>query len=271
MEAEQGSRVTERMPDGPAVSGVEPPNPGRPVGRRVLTQAALLAVGTGAGLLFAVTGRVNRDRGSSRDEGGLKGLLRERQDRAQSLSDEISEKRALRDELEASEPSANVPGLTEAEELAGLTEVEGPGIRVTLTDAPPSSASREGVGPNDLVVHQQDLESYVNALWAGGAEAMMMQDQRVISSSAFRCVGNTLLLQGRVYSPPFVVTAIGDPTRLRAALDAAKGVEWYRQWVTYVGLGESIETLASVTLPAYEGSVNLARAEVARGEHQHRP
>ena len=52
----------------------------------------------------------------------------------------------------------------------------------------------------------------VNALWAGGAEAMMLMDQRVISTSAVRCVGNTLLLQGRVYSPPFRITAIGDPS-----------------------------------------------------------
>ena len=56
----------------------------------------------------------------------------------------------------------------------------------------------------------------VNALWQGGAEAMMLQDQRVISTSAVRCVGNTLILQGRVYSPPYVITAIGDRGAMRS-------------------------------------------------------
>ena len=43
----------------------------------------------------------------------------------------------------------------------------------------------------------------------------MLMDQRVISTSAVRCVGNTLILQGRVYSPPYVITAIGNQTDLR--------------------------------------------------------
>ena len=67
---------------------------------------------------------------------------------------------------------------------------------------------------DDVVVHQQDVQGVVNALWRGGAEAMMVMDQRIISTSAVRCVGNTLILQGRVYSPPFTVTATGDPALL---------------------------------------------------------
>ena len=69
----------------------------------------------------------------------------------------------------------------------------------------------------------------VNALWAGGAEAMVIMDIRVISTSAVRCVGNTLLLHGRVFSPPFEIKAIGDPGRLRAALDADAGVRAFRE------------------------------------------
>ena len=64
----------------------------------------------------------------------------------------------------------------------------------------------------------------VNALWAGGAEAMMLMDQRVISTSAVRCVGNTLILQGRVYSPPYVITAIGDQDGMKQALDQSPEV-----------------------------------------------
>ena len=53
----------------------------------------------------------------------------------------------------------------------------------------------------------------VNALWQGGAKGIKVMDQRLISTSAVRCVGNTLILQGRVYSPPYKVTAVGDPER----------------------------------------------------------
>src|SRR4029453_309723 len=90
---------------------------------------------------------------------------------------------------------------------------------------------------DDLVVHQGDVQAVVNALWAGGAEAMTIMEVRVISTSAVRCVGNTLLLHSRVYSPPFVTTAIGDPPRMRQALAASEGVRAFRDAVRDYGLG----------------------------------
>ena len=73
------------------------------------------------------------------------------------------------------------------------------------------------------------MQAVVNALWAGGAEAMMIQDQRIISTSAVRCVGNTLILQGRVYSPPYRIRAIGDPDALRRTLAAVADVACIRE------------------------------------------
>ena len=55
----------------------------------------------------------------------------------------------------------------------------------------------------------------VNALWSGGAEAMTIQGQRVISTTGIKCVGNTVLLHGVPYSPPYVITAVGDHARCR--------------------------------------------------------
>ena len=80
----------------------------------------------------------------------------------------------------------------------------------------------------------------VNALWAGGAEAMAIMEVRVISTSAVRCVGNTLLLDGQVYSPPFTVAAIGDPARLQKALDTAEGVRLFRDAADDFGLGYEV-------------------------------
>src|SRR6266545_2828475 len=105
---------------------------------------------------------------------------------------------------------------------AGLVAMHGPGLTVRLNDAPrrADGSLPAGARPEDVVVHQQDVQAVVNALWAGGGEAMTIMGVRVIATSAVRCVGNTLLLDGRVYSPPFVITAIGDPDRLRQALAA---------------------------------------------------
>ncbi|MFD0683902.1 DUF881 domain-containing protein [Actinomadura fibrosa] len=149
---------------------------------------------------------------------------------------------------------------------AGFTAVTGRAVRVSLDDAPlPGSGDLpHGVRPDDLVVHQGDVQAVVNALWAGGARAMQIMDQRVISTSAVRCVGNTLILQGVVYSPPFRITAAGDPERLRAALDASPEIATYRKYVRAYGLGYGVRTLERATLPAYTGNVPMIHATVPR-------
>lgn len=109
-------------------------------------------------------------------------------------------------------------------------------------------------------MHQQDIQSVVNALWAGGAEAMTLQGQRVTATSAFRCAGNILLLHGRVYSPPYVVEAVGDPEALRDALDRSPGVQVYKEYVDAVNLGWSVEDENDIEMPGYQGAIELRYA-----------
>jgi uncharacterized protein YlxW (UPF0749 family) len=149
---------------------------------------------------------------------------------------------------------------------AGLTAMTGPGLVVVLDDAhrDPGTPLPAGVTADDVVVHQQDLQAVVNALWAGGAQGVQVMDQRLVSTSAVRCVGNTLVLQGRVYSPPYRVAAVGDVAGMRRALDASPGVAAYRQWVDAVGLGYQLTAPSPLTLPAYGGALALSHAQVAR-------
>src|SRR5205085_4294208 len=91
--------------------------------------------------------------------------------------------------------------------LAGTQAIAGRGLKVTLDDSDRKQSPTGNV--NDLVVHSQDVQAVVNALWRAGAEAMAINGQRLVSSSAVLCVGNTLLLNGTVHSPPYVVTALG--------------------------------------------------------------
>jgi uncharacterized protein YlxW (UPF0749 family) len=147
---------------------------------------------------------------------------------------------------------------------AGLTAVAGPALTVSLDDTPRSVVARDlsaGAQPDDLVIHQQDVQGVVNAMWAGGAEAMTIMGQRVTSISAVRCVGNTLLLHGRAFGPPFVVTAVGDPAAMLRALDADPDVQIFQQYVAAYGLRYRATSSGRVTLPAYDGPLELTHAK----------
>jgi len=147
---------------------------------------------------------------------------------------------------------------------AGLTPATGPALSVALSDAPRSDQQRDldaGASPDDLVIHQQDVQGVVNAMWAGGAEAMSIMGQRVVSTTAVRCVGNTLLLHGRVFGPPFVITAIGNVSSMKRALDVDPDVQIFQQYVAAYGLGYRVRTQSRVTLAAYDGPLELSHAK----------
>lgn len=226
-----------------------------------------------AGVLFAASGTAAQGtdlRAGRRLQ--LADLIRQQ---AGAAADLDAQARRLREEVSlatAAQARRNAPvaaARARADALAGpaaLLPVSGPGVEVRLDDAPRSSGDLAtgagGPAPDDLVVHQADVQSVVNALWAGGAEAMTIMGERVVSTSAVRCVGNTLLLHGAVYSPPFVVTALGDPARLRDALDAAPGVLLFRQYVAAYGLGYAAVDRLRLRLPAYDGPLELSSVEL---------
>ncbi len=135
---------------------------------------------------------------------------------------------------------------------AGITPVSGPGLVVTLDDSPLEEAP-EGFDPNELVVHQQDIQAFVNAMWAGGATAVSLQGQRLVSSTGIKCVGNTVVLEGVPYAPPYVIEAVGDSAELLSAMAEAEYVDIYRQYVEAVGLGLSVEDADQLDLPGYTG------------------
>lgn len=155
--------------------------------------------------------------------------------------------------------------LAALEEKAGTQKLTGEAITVTLDDAPPDATAKlpgyPEPQPDYLVIHQQDLQAVVNALWQGGAEGIKVMDQRLISTSAVRCVGNTLILQGRVYSPPYKIQAVGDPERLKKALAKSPAIQNYMVYVNVYGLGWKVEDDGRATLPGYSGTADLHSAQ----------
>lgn len=231
---------------------------------------ASIAVFALAGLIFWVSFDTAQGTNLRSDESMLRfsDLIEQRSDENEDLESATSR---LRDEVSAladgdtGSSASEKRALSRTEQAAGAKELEGSALSVTLTDAPPDAESRVNWAPapqpDDLVIHQQDLQAVVNALWQGGARGIQVMDQRLISTSAVRCVGNTLILQGRLYSPPYTVTAVGDPDELRDTLESAPAIETYQRYVEAYGLGWEVEEKEEATLPGYSGSVDLHHAE----------
>ena len=225
---------------------------------RVLVPVLLLLIG----LLLAASGHLASGtdvRAERRTE--LVDLIRAEQERLDAVAADV---RDLREEVEAA--AASGAPLAEDPSLEQLvSDVEGPGLVVELQDAPiPASGVPVGYTADDFVVHEQDVQAVVNALWAGGAEAMAVMDQRIVSTSAVRCVGNTLLLHGRVYAPPYTVTAVGPADRMQRALEASPRVSLYQRYAELLGLGYEVSEQDSVSAPAYDGTLAVRYAQVTQ-------
>jgi uncharacterized protein YlxW (UPF0749 family) len=108
------------------------------------------------------------------------------------------------------------------------------------------------------------VQSVVNALWAGGAQGVSLMGKRVIATSAVKCVGNTLLLHGKVYSPPFRIEAVGDVTKLTKSLRDDVNVAILQDYVDLFGLVYEVQREALIELPPYEGSLLLDNVQVKR-------
>jgi uncharacterized protein YlxW (UPF0749 family) len=221
-----------------------------------------------AGLLFGTSAAVAQHSGSVERPTDLVGLVRERSEQVERLTarvDELGEEVAALGQNRGPTDRSRVEA-DAAAPLVGTSPVTGPAVQVTLDDAGYTLETLpEGYTVDDVVVHEQDVQAVVNALWAGGAEAMMIQDQRIVSTSAVQCVGNTLYLQGRVYSPPYTITAVGDVAAMQQALAGDPVVANYRGWADVLGLGYTVEELGVVELPGFSGSTRPRWAEPVEG------
>ena len=249
-------------------AGTEP----SPGGTRIVGRIATCMVFALAGFLFYVSSQTAHGTSLRNDDTLLRlsDLIQQRSQQNAQAESGVAGLRAQIDALAAqhAQNPEDAKRLAALEQQAGLDPLKGAGVTVTLNDAPSGATAKiPGVPqpqPDDLVVHQQDLQAVVNALWQGGATGVQVQDQRLISTSAVRCVGNQLILQGRVYSPPYVIRAVGDQQRLLAAIDQDSYIQNYLQYVAAYGLGWKLDRSGAMTLPAYSGTVDLQYAQAGQ-------
>lgn len=120
----------------------------------------------------------------------------------------------------------------------GFGAVTGPGIRVSVDDAP------------GTLVADRDLRLLVNGLWAAGAEAVTVNDQRLTARSAIRNSGDAIRVNNRSLSPPYVVEAIGEENTLQADLMQTTTGLLFRDTVDAFGFLMSMDNVDTLTMPA---------------------
>lgn len=226
-------------------------------------QWALAVVGLVLGILLAVQFRVTREIQSA-----------EPVQRAQQISVQIGQMKKDRDALQAQVDSLRTsldrvstgPHASELkDELerarieAGVTELSGPGVEVTLNDS--NISIKPGENPNLYVLHDEDVLRVLNEIRAAGAEAVSINGQRLLSTTEVRCTGPTIVLnKNKRLAPPYVVTAIGNPDTLENSLKMRGGVA---ETLQFWGIQVTVKKLPQVIVPAYSGGLKFDYAKAA--------
>ena len=145
--------------------------------------------------------------------------------------------------------------IQQGNKILGLSEVTGSGVTITLTDSKRDISST--LDPSSLVVHDIDVLSVINELKNAGAEAISINDQRVVPSTGIICGGNIIDINGEKVGAPFVIKAIGLPEQL-AALSRPYG---YLDTLESYGIGAELKKSDSITIPKYTGTLTYNYAK----------
>lgn len=190
-------------------------------------------------------------------------------ERVEDLSERLKtveiEKAQLAEELEQLRKNNN-SGIMDSEierlsVLSGVSAVEGKGIEIVLDDS--EIASKPGDNPNLYIIHDEDLLRVLNELRAAGAEALALNDQRIVAISEIRCAGPTVSINNVRSAPPYIIKAIGNPKNLISALRLRGGViETFEFW----GIQAKIKTSDKIHIPAYKGLKNFEYAQSVEEE-----
>jgi uncharacterized protein YlxW (UPF0749 family) len=187
-------------------------------------------------------------------------------DRAADLQSQVADLtkqvRQLTDQVDDDDVQRYQHQVEELEDPAGLKPRTGPGVVVTLSDAPDELIDATTGDKNLLVVHQQDIQAVVNAMWKGGARAVVLQGQRMVTTTGIKCEGNSVVIQGVPYPQPYVIEAVGDVGDLSSAISEDDYLQIYREQSDdpTIDVGWDLDIDDEITAPAYDGLLDLSYA-----------
>jgi len=141
--------------------------------------------------------------------------------------------------------------------LLGNTDVKGTGVTVTLTDGTTDINSLEA---ENLIVHAENVLAVVNELKNAGAEAISINGERVVNTTAIPCDGNVIIVNGTKISTPIKISAIG-LTEMLSTLNRPRGT---LALFSEYGKGVELKKFASVEIPKYTGVYSFKYAKTVK-------
>lgn len=191
---------------------------------------------------------------------------RQETERLRELAAETEEKIKLYYSEKAEENTSELEETLQSELLkykmfSGAQAVHGPGIKVIINDG--NRPLYDGENINDILVHDADIVMVVNELRRAGAEAIAVNGQRIVNTTEIVCAGYTIRINGITYARPFVITAIGDATRMSSVLlsDVGYGTS-LKDW----GVLVETEVLDDLTIDGYTGVFANKYMKEAKGD-----
>lgn len=145
--------------------------------------------------------------------------------------------------------------------VAGMVPLKGAGVRILLDDSPRSPPS--GTDLSNYLVHDYQLRDVVSVLWQAGAEAMSINGERIVGSTAISGMGNAILVNGVRLTPPFDILALGDANALYPLLTSQGTLYQLKTKVNRYGLVWRVEKAGELTVPAYKGPLSLRYATLS--------
>jgi uncharacterized protein YlxW (UPF0749 family) len=187
------------------------------------------------------------------------------QNEQNDLKTQLAQLRARLDEIQRNASSQSGAArelqirLDELKASAGLTPLSGDGVVIQLDDARSAGVASRDVDKS--ICHATDLTDIINTAWKGGALAVAVKDERIVSSSSVYCVGSTIMVNGTLMSPPFNIVAIGPQNSLLGAFDDPNQLQDIKQRRDVQGLGFRVTRAGAINVPAYSGALNVHHAQ----------
>lgn len=212
-------------------------------------QVAISLVCVVLGIMLAVQFRSNQDfRYSLQNQ------------RVEDLTLRLSSAEKERDNLQIQVQELQTGGTTSAKEVqrismgAGTIPLMGPGIVVTVEE---ERKSADGKASDLYILRADDMLKILNELRAGGAEAIAINNQRLITGSGISQNGQSMSINGTPFSAPFEIRAIGDPATLETSLKMRGGVI---ETLSFWGIKITVSQKPDVQIPAYTGGFKFQHA-----------
>jgi uncharacterized protein YlxW (UPF0749 family) len=255
----------------PAVTGTFPQRRGSLLSFQLLLGAAGLLIG----LLLAVQWRsttatntqpASRDATRQQVSTSISQFEQEQNGLKQQVAQLRAELNTLQQQSAANQNSrGNAQQLLNQEQIAaGLVPLHGPGIIVTFDDSKVTNLPPNADTAN-YIIHEYDLRDGINALLGGGAEAISLNGERLISTSSVYCVGSTIIVNSTRLSPPYVIYAIGDGRTLQDAITHSPQISKFMQRKVLYQVILNVQPADDVSVPEFKSAPAFKYATPVEG------